>query len=214
MKPSIVAKLEALYERHEEVQALLGDAATIADQDKFRALSREYAQLSDVARCYTDWRQLQDDIEAAQMMLDDPEMREMAQEELREAKEKGEQMEQQLQVLLLPKDPDDERNAFVEVRAGTGANFNKRVTLVVRVFWQQQNLQLLLHLLTLFFRFAQLFLRHFAHFRVVEHHLRGFDIILQLTPVGVAAGDVAQLCVFARQCAKFILIGDGCGIAE
>ncbi len=51
MKSSIVAKLEALYERHEEVQALLGDAATIADQDKFRALSREYAQLSDVARC-------------------------------------------------------------------------------------------------------------------------------------------------------------------
>ncbi|CAM3873936.1 peptide chain release factor 1 [Klebsiella grimontii] len=122
MKPSIVAKLEALYERHEEVQALLGDVATIADQDKFRALSREYAQLSDVARCYTDWRQLQDDIEAAQLMLDDPEMREMAQEELREAKEKGEQMEQQLQVLLLPKDPDDERNAFVEVRAGTGGD--------------------------------------------------------------------------------------------
>lgn len=88
MKSSIVAKLEALYERHEEVQALLGDAATIADQDKFRALSREYAQLSDVARCYTDWRQVQEDIETAQMMLDDPEMREMAQEELRDAKEK------------------------------------------------------------------------------------------------------------------------------
>ena len=56
MKSSIVAKLEALYERHEEVQALLGDAATIADQDKFRAVA-EYAQLSDVARCHTDWRQ-------------------------------------------------------------------------------------------------------------------------------------------------------------
>ncbi len=122
MKSSIVAKLEALYERHEEVQALLGDAATIADQDKFRALSREYAQLSDVARCYTDWRQVQEDIETAQMMLDDPEMREMAQEELRDAKEKGDQLEQQLQVLLLPKDPDDERNAFVEVRAGTGGD--------------------------------------------------------------------------------------------
>ncbi|STS83470.1 peptide chain release factor 1 [Klebsiella pneumoniae] len=101
---------------------LLGDAATIADQDKFRALSREYAQLSDVARCYTDWRQVQEDIETAQMMLDDPEMREMAQEELRDAKEKGDQLEQQLQVLLLPKDPDDERNAFVEVRAGTGGD--------------------------------------------------------------------------------------------
>ena len=122
MKPSIVAKLEALYERHEEVQALLGDAATIADQDRFRALSREYAQLGDVSRCYTDWRQVQDDIETAQMMLDDPEMREMAQEELQDAKARSEEMEQQLQVLLLPKDPDDERNAFVEVRAGTGGD--------------------------------------------------------------------------------------------
>lgn len=122
MKPSIVAKLEALHERHEEVQALLGDAATIADQDRFRALSREYAQLSDVSRCFTDWRQVQEDIETAQMMLDDPEMREMAQEELQDAKARAEQMEQQLQVLLLPKDPDDERNAFVEVRAGTGGD--------------------------------------------------------------------------------------------
>ncbi|EAA9527851.1 peptide chain release factor 1 [Salmonella enterica] len=122
MKPSIVAKLEALHERHEEVQALLGDAGIIADQDRFRALSREYAQLSDVSRCFTDWQQVQDDIETAQMMLDDPEMREMAQEELREAKEKSEQLEQQLQVLLLPKDPDDERNAFLEVRAGTGGD--------------------------------------------------------------------------------------------
>ena len=76
-------------ERHEEVQALLGDAQTIADQERFRALSREYAQLSDVSRCFTDWQQVQEDIETAQMMLDDPEMREMAQDELREAKEKS-----------------------------------------------------------------------------------------------------------------------------
>ena len=59
MKPSIVAKLEALHERHEEVQALLGDAGTIADQDRVRALSREYAQLSDVSKCFTDWQQVQ-----------------------------------------------------------------------------------------------------------------------------------------------------------
>ena len=111
-----------LHERHEEVQALLGDAQTIADRERFRALSREYAQLSDVSRCFTDWQQVQEDIETAQMMLDDPEMREMAQDELREAKEKSEQLEQQLQVLLLPKDPDDERNAFLEVRAGTGGD--------------------------------------------------------------------------------------------
>ncbi len=110
MKPSIVAKLEALHERHEEVQALLGDAGIIADGTAFAHCR---ANMRDVSRCFTDWQQVQDDIETAQMMLDDPEMREMAQEEeLREAKEKSEQLEQQLQVLLLPKDPDDERNAF------------------------------------------------------------------------------------------------------
>ncbi|SPW27668.1 Peptide chain release factor 1 [Edwardsiella tarda] len=122
MKPSIVAKLEALQERHEEVQALLGDAGVIADQDRFRALSREYAQLTDVSRCFLDWRQAQDDLETAEMMLDDPEMREMAQEEIKETRERLNELEQQLQILLLPKDPDDERNCFLEVRAGTGGD--------------------------------------------------------------------------------------------
>ena len=95
MKPSIVAKLEALQERHEEVQALLGDAGVIADQDRFRALSREYAQLTDVSRCFLDWRQAQDDLETAEMMLDDPEMREMAQEEIKETRERLNELEQQ-----------------------------------------------------------------------------------------------------------------------
>ncbi len=122
MKSSIVAKLEALQERHEEVEALLGDAGVIADQDRFRALSREYAQLSDVTRCFREWQQVQEDVETAEMLLDDPEMREMAQEELKLSREKREELEQQLQVLLLPKDPDDERPCFVEVRAGTGGD--------------------------------------------------------------------------------------------
>lgn len=122
MKSSIVAKLEALQERHEEVLAHLGDANVIADQDRFRALSREYAQLTDVTRCFKEWRSVQDDIEAAEMMLDDPEMREMAQDELKEAKARSEELEQQLQVLLLPKDPDDECDCFLEIRAGTGGD--------------------------------------------------------------------------------------------
>jgi len=122
MKTSIVAKLEALQERHEEVEAMLGDAGVIADQERFRALSREYAQLTDVSRCFRDWQQVQDDIDTAQQMLDDPEMRDMAQEELQGAREKSDVLEQQLQVLLLPKDPDDERACFVEVRAGTGGD--------------------------------------------------------------------------------------------
>ncbi|RPD98446.1 peptide chain release factor 1 [Candidatus Pantoea deserta] len=122
MKTSIVAKLEALQERHEEVEAMLGDASVIADQDRFRALSREYAQLTDVTQCFRAWQQTQDDIETAQLMLDDAEMREMAQEELQQAREASERLEQQLQVLLLPKDPDDERACFIEVRAGTGGD--------------------------------------------------------------------------------------------
>ncbi|WP_127959332.1 peptide chain release factor 1 [Serratia microhaemolytica] len=122
MKPSIVAKLEALQERHEEVQALLGDGGVIADQERFRALSREYAQLSDVSRCFLQWRQVQEDMATAEMMLDDAEMREMAQEELKQAKASAEVLEQQLQLLLLPKDPDDERHCFLEVRAGTGGD--------------------------------------------------------------------------------------------
>ncbi|NKG32204.1 peptide chain release factor 1 [Erwinia rhapontici] len=122
MKPSIVAKLEALQERHEEVEAMLGDAGVIADQERFRALSREYAQLTDVSQCFRQWQQTQEDIETAEMMLSDLEMREMAQEELKEARAASDVLEQQLQVLLLPKDPDDERNCYLEVRAGTGGD--------------------------------------------------------------------------------------------
>ncbi|TBM11806.1 peptide chain release factor 1 [Hafnia alvei] len=122
MKPSIVAKLEALQERHEEVQAHLGDAGVIADQDRFRALSREYAQLTDVTRCFQTWQQVQEDLATAELMLDDPEMREMAQEEISEAKNQIVDLEQQLQILLLPKDPDDERSCYLEIRAGTGGD--------------------------------------------------------------------------------------------
>ncbi|WP_075181070.1 peptide chain release factor 1 [Pantoea sp. 1.19] len=122
MKSSIVAKLEALQDRHEEVEAMLGDAGVIADQERFRALSREYAQLTDVSRCFRQWQQCQQDIETAQQMMDDAEMREMAQEELQQARQQSSALEQQLQLLLLPTDPDDERGCFLEVRAGTGGD--------------------------------------------------------------------------------------------
>lgn len=122
MKTSIVAKLEALQERHEEVEVMLGDAGVIADQERFRALSREYAQLADVSKCFRQWQQIQADIATATSLLDDVEMRDMAQEELKEARVQSEALEQQLQVLLLPQDPDDERHCFIEVRAGTGGD--------------------------------------------------------------------------------------------
>ena len=122
MKPSIISKLETLQERYEEVQALLSDATVIADQNRFRTLSKEYAQLTDVVKCFANWQQTQEDIETAKMMLADPEMSEMAQEELNQALSQVEQQEKQLQVLLLPKDPNDDYNCFVEVRAGTGGD--------------------------------------------------------------------------------------------
>ncbi|WIH27763.1 peptide chain release factor 1 [Photobacterium damselae] len=124
MKPSILVKLETLEERYEEVQHLLGDPSVISDQDKFRALSKEYSQLEEVTKCFQAYKQAQDDFAAAEEMAneDDAEMREMAQEEIKEAKAEIERLEDELQVLLIPKDPNDERNCFLEIRAGAGGD--------------------------------------------------------------------------------------------
>ncbi|TDM53797.1 peptide chain release factor 1 [Aliivibrio fischeri] len=124
MKASIRVKLETLVERYEEVQHLLGDPNVIGDQNKFRALSREYSQLEEVTQCFQAYEQAQEDLVAAQEMAqeDDEEMREMAQEEIKDAKEAIERLTDELQVLLLPKDPNDERNCFLEIRAGAGGD--------------------------------------------------------------------------------------------
>ena len=122
MKDSIIAKLESLKERYEELEALLGDVSVISDQDKFRAYSKEYSQLEEVVKCFNRWTQLNKNIEEAEILLDDPEMKEMAQMEIEESKADIEEVEQQLQILLLPKDPNDEYNCYLEIRAGTGGD--------------------------------------------------------------------------------------------
>ncbi|EJF4091525.1 peptide chain release factor 1 [Vibrio parahaemolyticus] len=124
MKASILTKLETLVERYEEVQHLLGDPDVIGDQDKFRALSKEYSQLEEVTKCFQAYQQAQDDLAAAEEMAkeDDEEMREMAQEEVKDAKEAIERLADELQILLLPKDPNDDRNCFLEIRAGAGGD--------------------------------------------------------------------------------------------
>ncbi|CAM2904564.1 peptide chain release factor 1 [Vibrio rarus] len=124
MKASILVKLETLVERYEEVQHLLGDPDIIGDQNKFRALSKEYSQLEEVTKCFQAYQQAQEDLEAAQEMAneDDPEMKEMAQEEIKDAKANIESLTDELQILLLPKDPNDERNCFLEIRAGAGGD--------------------------------------------------------------------------------------------
>ncbi|MBL7002794.1 MAG: peptide chain release factor 1 [Gammaproteobacteria bacterium] len=124
MKQSIQDKLETLSARHEEIAGLMSVPEVINDQDKFRSLSKEYAQLEDVVKNFHQYQGLQQDVEGAQEMLkeDDAEMRAMAEEEIRDAKGQMGALELELQKLLLPKDPNDNCNVFVEVRAGTGGD--------------------------------------------------------------------------------------------
>ncbi|AVJ55587.1 peptide chain release factor 1 [Idiomarina sp. OT37-5b] len=124
MNPSIERKLEGLLERYQEVQALLGEADVIADQNRFRALSKEYSQLEELVDSFEQYKQAQADLAAAHEMAndDDAEMREMAAEEIKTGAAQVEQLEQQLQVLLLPKDPNDDRACYLEIRAGAGGD--------------------------------------------------------------------------------------------
>lgn len=124
MKSSILHKLETLRDRYEEVGHLLSSPDIISDQDKFRNLSKEYSELEEVAAAYTDYEQAQADFDEAEVLAadDDPEMRAMGQDELQASKERMAELQAQIEILLLPKDPDDGRNVIVEVRAGTGGD--------------------------------------------------------------------------------------------
>jgi len=122
VKSSILSKLESLTDRQEEVAGLLAEPEVISDQNQFRQLSVEYSQLEPVVQEYQKYRQAIEDKQTTKEMLDDPEMKEMAQEELSELESTLETLELSLQKLLLPKDPHDQSNTFLEVRAGTGGD--------------------------------------------------------------------------------------------
>jgi len=124
MKPSIQKKLETLLERHEEIAVLLSDSETINSQEKFRDLSKEYSLLEPVVTCFRDYNQCLANIKSAEELRHegDPELRAMADEEIIALKAQQEELEQHLQVLLLPKDPNDNRDVYLEVRAGAGGD--------------------------------------------------------------------------------------------
>jgi len=124
MKASILAKLDNLDDRYQEVAALLSDSETIADQNRFRELSKEYAELEPVVKAYLDYRDVINNLQEAKLLLkdSDPDMRAMAQDELAEAENQRVPLELNLERLLLPKDPNDEKNVFLEIRAGTGGD--------------------------------------------------------------------------------------------
>ncbi len=115
-------RLEQLAHRLIEVDALLADPDSASDMDRFRRLSRERADIEPVAEAFRHFERTEADLAAAQEMLGDPEMRDMAEEEIKAGRARVEQLEADLQLLLLPKDPDDGRSLFLEIRAGTGGD--------------------------------------------------------------------------------------------
>ena len=122
MKPSMLHKLDQLSERLVEVGQLLVQEDVTKDMDNYRKLNREHAELEPLVALYNNYRLAQNDITEAQAMLNDPEMKEFAQDEINAAKERIEALKHDLQTMLLPKDPNDERNLLLEVRAGTGGD--------------------------------------------------------------------------------------------
>jgi peptide chain release factor 1 len=120
----MMAKLESLRDRFEEVAALLSDAEVMSDRERFTALSKEYAEIEPVVGCYQRAAQLELDITDNEQLLeeDDPEMRELAQQDIADCKAQLENLTDELQTLLLPKDPNDQSNVFLEIRAGTGGD--------------------------------------------------------------------------------------------
>ena len=122
MKPSLAGKLARADERLEELDALLSQPEIAGDMDRYRKLTREHADLTPVVALYRQYRQVEADQQSARGMLEDPDMRELAEAELADGEAKIEQLETALQTALLPRDPNDERNIFLEIRAGTGGD--------------------------------------------------------------------------------------------
>ncbi|RUL69708.1 peptide chain release factor 1 [Dyella choica] len=122
MTPSIRRKLEATVERHEELALLLGQADVLADNTRFRDLSREYAQLQAVADAMRELSNTERELTDARAMLDDPELRDMAAEDIAQLENRLAKLDGDLQWLLIPKDPRDEANLYLEVRAGSGGD--------------------------------------------------------------------------------------------
>ena len=120
MKSSIRDKLEHISQRHEELERLLSSQEVGADMDAFRRYSREHSELGEVVALYAAYRQAEEDGRSAAELLEDPEMRELAQAEVASSREAIARLELELQKALLPRDPDDDRNLFLEIRAGTG----------------------------------------------------------------------------------------------
>jgi len=122
MNPSMQKKLAALSERIQELNSLLSSESITNDMDQYRKITKEHSDITPIVDEYLAYKKNEDNLNEAQSMLSDPEMKEFAQEEIEQCKLKLVTIEDNLQKLLLPKDPNDEKNIFLEIRAGTGGD--------------------------------------------------------------------------------------------
>ena len=122
MKTSLAAKLAQLERRLFDVEQILGSEDATKDLESFKRLSREHAELGPVVALYREYKTSEADLSAAQEMLADPSLRDFAQDEIEAARTRMAALEAELQTALLPRDPNDERNTFLEIRAGTGGD--------------------------------------------------------------------------------------------
>ncbi len=121
----MVEKLLKVKQRYDEITALLSDPAVLSNQDRFRELSREHSQLTPVVQAFDRYQKARAELEGLKEIADtsgDPEMRQLAYAEMDDAKQRVATLEEELKVLLIPRDPDDSRNVIVEIRAGTGGD--------------------------------------------------------------------------------------------
>ncbi len=124
MNPSLVDKLEQLKDRYEEILVLLSDQATIADQNSFRKLSIELSDIEPVIESFNQYSEVELELEETRNMSkdEDADIREMAEEELSDLEQQYHELEEKIRILLIPKDPNDNKNVFLEIRAGTGGD--------------------------------------------------------------------------------------------
>ena len=121
----LLQKLSLIAERHEEVGKMIIDPAVISDQKKYTKLAKEYKDLEEIVAAYKSYKNVLDNIASAREILEDetdPELKEMAKAELDDLIPRKEEMDEEVKFLLIPKDPEDEKNAVVEIRAGTGGD--------------------------------------------------------------------------------------------
>ena len=121
----ILDKLEGVFERYQEVERLLSDPAVASNQENYVKLNKEYKNLEPIIIAYKEFKNIIENIESSKIMLheeDDSEMKQMAKDEIETLTERKKELEEEIKILLLPKDPEDDKNAIVEIRAGTGGD--------------------------------------------------------------------------------------------